>query len=255
MIMDTAEVQSYDYTPEVSDKIEDAEPLLHALVDTLLTTEKTRWNVLIGDDSSGRLPTRFVHEVLKQDGRDHKTFFVASSKMYRSLHGLAPYEAYFEYITSEIGEPLRPLVVTESVDTGRTIDFLREALEPFCIQKPEFAAVAASTVGASKVDYVGGIGERARNDVWHAFESPPELSLARAAMLNIWRQLPGSMKTTIKSKIDISINPPTINSTVGIETDLDSPIPIVRLTKNRDSVRSASAYRQVDDMAKRYRGL
>jgi hypothetical protein len=249
MVTAHAETLTPKQSTDILSKIEATEPMLFSLSDQLLATEKDRWNVVIGDDAGGRLPARFVHDILKQDGRDFKTFFVASSGVYRNENGSEPYEKYFKHLQEELGEPLRPLVVTESVGTGSAVDFIRTHLAPVSSQIPEIATVAVSEESEYKVDYAGGTGEVALKEVWHAYESPPQISLGRRAVRAAWRRLPHAIQAGVRSRTDATITPPSMNETVGIRVDVDSELPIASRDENRDGQTSTDAYRLIDQLA------
>jgi hypothetical protein len=250
MVAARAETQTPKHTPDVLSNIEATEPLLFSLAKQLLSTEKDRWNVIIGDDAGGRLPTRFVHDILKQDGRDFKTFYVASSGVYRHANGSEPYEQYFKHLQDELGEPLRPLVVTESVGTGSAVDFIRTHLEPVSSQIPEIATVAVSSESEHKVDYAGGIGAQPIDEVWHAYESPPpQLPMGRRALQAVWRRLPDPVQEQVRSRTHTTITPVSVNETVGIRVDIDSDMPVASRDESRDGDLSTQAYRLMDQLA------
>lgn len=239
--------------PEVIDRIHETEDLLFHLADQVTSTDKDKWNVIIGDDMGGRLPAHFIHDILKQDGRDIKTFFVASSKVYRQEKGSQPYQEYFQFISEQLGEPMRPLIVTESVGTGNGIEFVKAELTPFCETPPEVATVAVSEQSKDKVEYAGGVGEEAIEKVWHAYESPPVISLGKRAIQKAWRtMIPESMRHKMRSKTSVRLVPPSINETVGIMSDLESDRPIAAVAPQRDRMLSHAAFSLMNEFADEY---
>lgn len=246
----SAEAIKPKQSSEIQHNLEATKPLLFSMAEQILLTDKDRWNIIIGDDAGGRLPAHFVHDLLKQDGRNVKTFFVAASATYRKENGAEPYEQYFKYLEEQLGEPLRPLVVTESVQTGGTVDFLREHLAQVSSTTPEFAAVATSEIASQKIEFIGGVGDEALKDVWRAYESPvAKLSLGRRAVKAIWKALPGQAKVAIKSRTDAHINPPTMNDTIGLVVDTNSQTPIASRYEGRDGQAATDAYRLIDEFA------
>lgn len=237
-----AEKQKSKESSTVLRNIEATKPLLFNLAEQVLNTEKDHWNVIIGDDAGGRLPARFIHDILKQDGRDIKTFFVASSKIYRDANGSEPYLEYFKYLEEQVGEPLRPLVVTESVGTGSAVDFLRDTLTSFSSQVPEIATVAVSEASEHKVDYAGDVGEAAIDEVWHAYESPPVVSLGKRAVGAVMRRISRSPQA-------IENVQESVNTTVGIQVGITSPEPIARRSPTRDGQLAHEAYQLMDAFA------
>lgn len=256
MVAANAETLKQNKSPEVLEKIEATKPLLFNMAEQVLATEPDRWNVLIGDDAGGRLPAHFVHDLMKLDGRDMKTFFVANSSLYRVANGPEPYRAYFKYLQEQLGEPLRPLVVTESVSTGSAVDFLKSCMEPYSSQPAEIAAVAVREESLHKVDFAGGVGAKEINDVWHAFESPPaKLSLGRRAVKSVWKHVPNGLQSSIKAKTTQRLMPPTVNETVGIYVDSKRTVPIARRDDIRDGERSTRAYHRMDELASEAYGI
>lgn len=250
--MDTASAESLKQTKsaEVLENIEKTQPLLQNMAEQILDTEPDRWNVLIGDDTGGRLPAHFVHKLMKLDGRDMQTYFVANSGPYRVKNGTRPYREYFGWLKQQVGEPLRPLIVTESVASGAAVDFLRECLEPYSSQQPEVASVAVAEQSIDKVDFIGGAGPKEIKAVWRAFESPPaKLSLGRRAVRSAWKHVPDDLKASIKGKTAHRITPPSANETVGIYVDVKRQIPIANAAVSRDGAASTKAYRLMDELA------
>ncbi len=251
MVVAIAEKQTTE-TPEVIKHIEGTEELLFSLADKLTATDKDRWNVLIGDDSGGRLPARFVRNVLKSDERDFKTFFVAGSKVYRDANGPEPYQEYFRQIQEQVGEPLRPLIVTESVGSGSTIDFLTETLAPFCEQSPEIAAVAVKEDVKDKVDYIGGLGDEPLKEVALAYESAREIKFGKRVLAAVLRRIPEKVKEPLKKRSDFRIQPPSPNLTVGITPELQNALPVASLMDERDGALARKAFETMDELAKEY---
>lgn len=241
---------------DVFERIEATRPLLFNLAEQVLATEPDRWNVIIGDDTGGRLPTHFIHELMKLDGRDMKTFFVATSSQYRIANGPEPYKEYFRYLEEQVGEPLRPLIVTESVSSGATVDFLRDCLEPYSSGEAEVATVAVKKGSLGKVNYAGGAEAQDIKDVVLAYESPQaKASLGRRAMRAAWRQVPTNIQAHIKQQTAHRITPPAQNEMVGIYVDSKGKVPIATVDETRDGAKSTKAFRLMDEMASEVHAL
>lgn len=228
-------------------KLEPTRPYLYTLADELLMAERDHWNVIIGDDTAGRLPTLFVRKVLQSAGYIAPTYFVAGSKQYRSVRGEVPYKERFAEIAADINEPLRPLVVTESIDTGEGISFLAEAAKELSEDgyTPEVATVAVSKVGRQYATYAGGTGGRALGHVWRAYESPPsEISkkqkIAKAAL----NTMPTSLKQSIKQHTSVRImkSPAAKNTALSIEPDIHVDVPIAKRSNECNGTLRAEWY-------------
>ncbi|MGE5309608.1 MAG: hypothetical protein ACM3JF_00840 [Sphaerimonospora mesophila] len=250
--MTTSEKQ----TPEPSEvirHIEGTRGLLFHLADKLTKTPKDQWNVLIGDDSGGRLPVHFVRRVLRSDGRDFKTFFVTGSKVYREANGVEPYQEYFTRIQEQLGGgSLRPLIVTESVGSGATIDFLTETIAPFCEQPVEVAAIAVEEAAKDKVDYAGGIGDEPIKEVGWAYESARKMKFGRRLLAAALRLMPQNIKDPIKKRSKFRVQPPLPNLTVGIAPELGNTLPVASLMAERDGVLARRAFEKMDELAEEY---
>lgn len=238
--------------PEVIEKIQGTEELLFHLADQLLATDKDRWNVIVGDDMGGRLPTHFVHTILKDDNRELETFFVANTGAYRRAKGTEPYEQYFKYVSDQVGAPLRPLIVTESVGSGDSVNFIKNLLAPYCEQAPEVASVAVAEKSMDKVDYAGGVGDEALQQVWQAYESPHPESFSKRALHKVWHVVPEKTRENLRSKTALRITKSSINEAVGIMSDMESDRPVAAVSRRRNAQLSRRAFVLMDEMASDY---
>jgi hypoxanthine phosphoribosyltransferase len=239
-----------------AESLREVEPLLTTLADKLLDTEQDRWNVIIGDDTSGRLPTRFIRDVLKADGRDFATFFVVGSAVYRDANGPGPYEQWFDRISRQVGEPLRPLVVTESVGTGAAVNFIRKTMEQYCEQgiEPEIATVAVSDEAEDMVDFYGGKGREALNRTWQGFENPPKISLARTALKKLRDTTPNAAVEYMRSRTSLRLfdDAPQPNHSLGIYSDTTAELPIAGVMPGTDRAAASRLLRRMDELADEY---
>ncbi len=244
-------------------KLEPTRPYLYTLADELLEAGHDRWNVIIGDDTAGRLPTLFVRKVLQAAGCDIPTHFVAGSEYYRSIHGELPYAKRFADIATTIEEPLRPLLVTESIDTGQGMCFLTQATQESCSVgvEPEVATVAASAVGRHYATYAGATGERALRDVWHAYESPPPaISITQKIAKAALSAIPPALKHTIKQRTSMRVmQPPSAkNTALSIEPNIHATVPVARKSADFNGASTSAWYTAMHEVAADYcrtRGL
>lgn len=234
----------------------DVEPLMASLAEKLLETEHDRWNVIIGDDTSGRLPTRFIRDVLKADKREFSTFFVVGSASYRDANGPGPYEEWFRRISEQIAEPLRPLIVTESVGTGAAVNFIRKTMTQYCETgvDPEVATVAVSDEAENMVDYYGGKGREALNRTWQGFENPPKITLARTALKKLRDSTPNPAVEYVRSRTSLRLfdDTPRPNHNLGIYSDTAADLPIAAVIPDMDRASTSRLMRHMDEMAAEY---
>lgn len=243
-------------SPEFSviEEIKHTEPLLFELAEQVLSAD-TDWNVLLGDDMGGRLPAHFLHRVLKESGNNIPTFFVAGSQTYRDARGEAPYDDYFKAMRDSIGQPLRPLIVTESINTGATLDFIASTMRPYCEEDPEIAVVAAfNEASATRANYVGGVGKEAAEQVQKAYEHLNPASLKRRAIRFVMEHS-GSIDLKHSPLIPQAMRQRwqgAPNATIGIEPSLDSERPIAVRSKNHSGALTAEAFQTMDVMADKF---
>lgn len=228
--------------------------LLYTMADGILDAAPHQdWNVLIGDDAGGRLPAHFVRRVLRESGYVLPSYFVAGSQVYRERHGAEPYRHYFEHIATRVGEPLRPLIITESVGSGQTVDFLKENLRPYSSQEPQVAALAVRPKMAHVIDFYGESSDRAIATVGTVYEHISSPSIKQRTLSAAWGVVPSNMRDLIKSRTRWRIHSPSVpNFTVGIEPNLDSEVPIVRLQAGRNARLAFQAFRAMDQLASDY---
>ncbi len=234
----------------------EVEPLLTSLADKLLETEHDCWNVIISDDTSGRLPTRFIRDVLQSDGREFSTFFVVGSASYRDANGPGPYEEWFRRISEQMTEPLRPLIVTESVGTGAAVDFIRKTITQYCEPgvDPEVATVAVSDEAENMVDYYGGKGREALNRTWQGFENPPKITLARTALKKLRDSTPNPAVEYVRSRTSLRLfdDAPRPNHSLGLYSDTEADLPIAAVIPDFDRTEMSRLMRHMDDLADEY---
>lgn len=203
-------------------------PLLFNLADQLLAAAPTaEWNVLISDDTSARLPGYFVRSVLSHAGYRMPTHFVAGSKAVQARLGAEPYKRRIESIAQQVGAPvLRPLIFTESVGSGQTINFLRDTMSEHA-DHIETAAVASRVPATGNLTYVGGVGEEASYDVYYAFESSRNATNSGRLLGRVIRHTPKTVKRFIPRSFKQTVNDASQgNSFLGLYNDPEAELPI-----------------------------
>ena len=159
--------------------LEAVKPQLFGLAGQLLEARQTRqWNVLIGDDTSARLPVRFVRKVFEGAGGPIDTQFISTSKSTRGVKEEGVFDARAQQMVQGHTEP-RALIVTESAGTYNGLEFLHGVMEPHC-QTLDTAIVGARVAPPEGMElgevYIGGQGDDAVKATWNAFENPLRLS-------------------------------------------------------------------------------
>lgn len=234
------------------ESIHTAKAVLFELGDQLVAAEGG-WNVLIADDTSGRLPARFIRQVLRRSGVESPMFFVVGAKAYRVRNSEAQYRDYFASIEMTLGQPLYPLLVTESVGTGQTVNFLKDAIRPHSGGEPQVASLVANPKHDSTVDFVGSYHAEDSRIVAKVFENRIPPSLGRKAVVSVLRLFPESTKDTIRQVAPLMSKPPSAsNQIAGIKVDTGSPLPIAIRMDSTDPKLKSQAAAEIDQLVKEY---
>jgi hypothetical protein len=157
--------------------LEACKPMLFELAGKLLDAYDARqWNLLIGDDTSGRLPARFVRKVLAETGIAVPTRYIAASRSVNASKVPGTYNHYAQAITASNGEPVRGLLITESAGEGLgSLHFTHDVLAPYCesLDSAIVASRGTPDAGLGEV-YLGAPAgdETALHAVWTTFEHP-----------------------------------------------------------------------------------
>jgi|GEM_PF-4695065 len=117
-----------------------------------------RWNILICDDASARLPAVFFREVLELSGYKVPLAHICANAVGRAQTDREVYRAYAGELLGKVPDP-RPLLITESVGDGSGLRYL---LKLFCeiTSKVDVIVVASYYQLPSSFGdvYVGGYG-------------------------------------------------------------------------------------------------
>src|SRR3989344_105859 len=135
-------IYSQEEIKEIPRKLLDLEePIRKILKDILPNIEKGDYQLIIGDDASGRIPTlifdKFIKAVYKEKGFNaSQTIFFAGSSFLWSRGGepmekmLDDMQNYVENINRERGQRIKnALIVTDSIISGSSISPIIEALK------------------------------------------------------------------------------------------------------------------------------
>lgn len=153
-------------------------PTLFSFADQLVEGYyERRWELLIGDDTSGRLVTHFTRLALVQAGIAIPTKYIAASK---SAYDIKPYDSfdmYAQYITEGLNP--RGLIVTESIGVEATsLRFTHRVLAPYC-ETLDLAILGARAQPLAELGriagalYCGSIENReVQRAIWQTFENP-----------------------------------------------------------------------------------
>lgn len=157
-------------------RLEQCKPYLFHLANQLVDAYPDRkWNMLIGDDTSGRLPTRFVRKVFEGAGIQIPTRYIAASSSVNHAKPRETYDQYAKALAANAAEPVRGLIVSESGGTFGSLNFTHSVLAPHFDTLDTAVAVARISPGANLGQtYTGAeVGdETAMNAIWTAFEHP-----------------------------------------------------------------------------------
>lgn len=247
---DLAEVAAHDH----QEYIEAAKSDLMAFADALAERQQERgepWDVIVGEDTSGRLPALFARNVIGSiTGQQPKIRFLNTSKGYRNELGPAPYEAWFNALSDEF---TNPLVVTEVVASAKTHEFLRKVSSAaFPEQHIDFAAVNWAKKHDDEIPPTGliyGREDSVFGGGYPAFE---------ATTFPIWEI--GAKMPAVTRKIRILGGKATINATfphTGLATDeLPHDLPLSQRFPTEDwsiiSIGVRAARQKIGAMAAEY---
>lgn len=152
-------------------------PTLFHFADKLVGAySQRRWNLLIGDDTSGRLVTRFARLALKQVGIIIPTRYIAASKSVNTLKPDATFDAYAKHLAGD--PPTRGLIITETVGKeASSISFAHRVLKPYC-KTLDIAALGIRAQSLTKLEHIHNIywGSKevssVQRAIWQTFENP-----------------------------------------------------------------------------------
>jgi hypothetical protein len=224
-------------------------PFLFELADNVISAaEDARWNVLIGDDVSGRLPAYFMRRVLGQAGFELPMHYVAGSKRLHDHLNSQAYDERLTHIHTSIGaRTLRPLIITESIGTRATLNFLEEKLAPMS-SAIESACLVAKFPELSAT-YNGGVGKEASRTVFYTFESDSLATPKRRAVATLRRLIPQAIKNHAPAEVKQIGSWPS-NELLGLHIDKQASYPICERTGSNPY--TSLAYSLMDDLAAEY---
>lgn len=121
----------------VCDMVEDLARLVLELKDKLAD-----YSVIISDDASGRLPSLFFRRLINKERKKNnepgvKTYFIAGGRHDSQMK----YDNIKKFLKQKIGSKDKVMVVTEYIETGRSINKLLQIIESLGI---DFDLVAVS---------------------------------------------------------------------------------------------------------------
>lgn len=176
-------------------------PALFDLASQIITALPERqWDVLVGDDKGGRLPTRFIRKVLASYGSEPQTSYITGGRNARE----ATSSEVFKARAAQIGQlGGRSLIVSESNNTHTTARFLEGLLSPY-FENVDYAVIVSrddcSEVGDET--FVGGYDKELVNAVYDTFENPLSgISATGTAYLGLRRIVGSFLPKDIKSRL------------------------------------------------------
>jgi hypothetical protein len=241
------------HAERMEENFQNSKPYLFALADQLITAYGERkWTELVGDETGGRLPARFVRKTLLGAGIDLPIDYIEASGVSRKEKPESLYDQRAAGITAQGHDKV--LVISEQANTFRGSRYLRDRLSPHA-KTVDFAFVTARSeppadLGAS---FVGGIGEVAKQSSYHAYENPgintgPKEKLT----LRIARKiLPEKVKMAIKMRQ----GPDRTSSAAltNLEKNPNPQSPVARATEDKTyGLLAAYSYTRMDELADEY---
>lgn len=184
--MSTVKIQT-----QFDEGLQKLRPSLFCLADKLWNAyDDKNWNLLIGDDTSGRLVTRFARLALTNAGIRIPTHYIAASKSVHHLKPLDTFDMYARHITNDLHP--RALLITESTSKEpNSLRFTHGVVGPHC-QLLDMAVLGLRQAALAPLEelgsvYYGHIEDKSlQTAVWQTFENPTgesEIQSARSAPL------------------------------------------------------------------------
>ncbi|HVU59699.1 MAG TPA: hypothetical protein VHC98_02575 [Candidatus Saccharimonadales bacterium] len=239
-------------------RLERAKPLLAALAGEVLEAYPRRgWDVLIGDDTSGRLVAHFIRRTLAAHGVALPARFICASHTAQHMFSPAAYERYVDHLADGPLAARRPLIVSENTLTGGTLHFLDEQFSRR-FAEVDFALAAArypaALAGMSGEVYVGGEGCEASAAAYQAFETVGQCGVKDFIVGAIGKVAPLAVRRALSGRAT-SFNAPTYALTNVTQPDAAlaqqaDQLPIAsRTTDTRFRTAAAYCYRLMDTLA------
>lgn len=203
------------------------EPLFRMADQVVDDAAERDWNLIVGDDTNGRLPTYFIRHALRRvTGRRVRTVFVNASNAMRDSLGPQEYRDYFSLTLDD--RTHRPLIVTESVGTGAALTFIRDALVRGAECDGVDAAAIASRHGKPEfLRYVGAEGNEALRSVFFCLEAIAGTSLKARTLTRARRLIPQSLKDALPQRLHLIGRPKTdANVLTGLYTPERPVLPV-----------------------------
>lgn len=182
-----------------------AKPYLFNLAGKLINAyPEQKWDLLIGDDTGGRLVTHFVRQAMREQGIEMPVTYVCTSSAIRKSLPPSVYEAYVNKLADGPTRPRRPLLVTESVATGTSLRFIETQLtRRFATVDYAIGATrSARTIDVAGNVYIGGVGQWATQAIFRSFEEVGTGSLTERAIDAARRIAPMAIRKGLKGLTD-----------------------------------------------------
>ncbi len=228
-------------------------PYLHNLAEQITADRPDlRWNVMIGDDTSGRLPVHFLKHVLQGQNIFLPTFYIQAGRRARSIVSEQSYANHVERIRDRIGMPLRAVIVSDVAASGDTLNFLKDTLYAFS-EQVDTAVVASRYEVQNQIgdSFVGAVGRGAVLNVNRTFESVdvPENATPMYAKL-IQRIVPGRIRKVMEPLMPSIMVDPTTYPLTNVEADLRPGAPTAKRSADQTYRELANhCYERMQDLA------
>ncbi len=240
------------------ERLEAAKPILFELARQLVDSEDShKWDLLIGDDTSGRLLTRFVRKILDLNGNSVPTRYICASRTLQGTLDSSAFEEYIRGLSTMEHAPRHPLVISERSSTGETLTFLEAHLAKY-FDTVDFAIGAVRYPGKLTVNsplIIGGRGAKASRAISAAFERLGDRGFERLSAALSDLVLPCTVRSwmretqkTLKTKNEISAS--------GLRAPIDlrpDSVPLAVLDPRREARTVAGkSYPLIDQLAQEF---
>jgi hypothetical protein len=236
--------------------IENAAPYLFNLADQLLEAyPRHQWNMLIGDDTGGRLPTRFVRKAFEAQGIEIPTHYIMANHDGRDAVEPAVYQEYVRKVLSEVEDP-RVLIVSEDAGAFRTLGYLKELFSSEGAQVDlAVGAIPRPAPETLEPFFAGGIGHTPNAAMWAAFEKI-DVGHQPLAKRVLRRAVPGVVKRAIANKIPEQMPHATTYPATNLDNIPHDNLPTATLHED-ETYRSFAhyCYERMDQLADEYTKL
>ncbi len=240
---------------EFNSNLDQAKPYLFELARKVITASiKNKWNLILGDDTSGRLPTRFIRKLLQNENFNISTRYICASRSARTVIPIVDFNAYVDKLTGELPNETRVLVVTESIGSGTAAKFI-ESLLRRRFNKVDFAVVSSRFGHPNMLSgnvYIGGEGDDAADIIHRTFEKVGKYNTNEKIIYTIKRMIPHPLRKRLIGHTTMGRRS-SYPLTNLASSDEKHPFPFAHFTDDKTYTTAAHAsYLRIDQLAEEF---